>query len=149
MCRELEFPTDCVTHNDDGCSESMQKKYSRKKQKSSELSFAAPGLYPPPGTSPNCCLLVERVEGQDARFGVGADASRVDANHCIFLSAEGANTGLVDRDRNRDNCVTNVNATSNRASTSREQVAALSAAGRVAVVRQNCVNQAGVGDCRY
>jgi len=26
------------------------------------------GLYPPPGTSPSRCLLVERVERQDARF---------------------------------------------------------------------------------
>ena len=79
----------------------------RKKQKSSERAFAAPGLYPPPGTSPNCCLLVERVERQDARFGVGANAGRVDANHCIFLSAETANAGLVDRERNRLDRVAN------------------------------------------
>ena len=45
-------------------------------------------------------LLVERVESQDARFGVGASAGWVDANHCIFLSAESADAGLVDRKRN-------------------------------------------------
>ena len=45
-------------------------------------------------------LLVERVEGQDARFGVGASAGWVDANHCIFLSAEGTDASLVDRERN-------------------------------------------------
>ena len=44
---------------------------SAKSKRSSELAFAAPGLYPPPGT---CLteLLVERVERQDARFGVRA-----------------------------------------------------------------------------
>ena len=90
-------------------------------KKSSELAFAAPGLYPPPSTSPTLTkLLVERVEGQDARFGVGARTGWVDANHTVFLSAERANTSLVDGDRNCQGDVSNVDATSNRSGTSRE-----------------------------
>ncbi len=42
-------------------------------------------------------LLVEGVEGLNARFGVGADAGWIDSNHCIFLRTEAADAGLVDR----------------------------------------------------
>jgi hypothetical protein len=70
------------------------------------------GLYPSPKcTTPNCCLLVERVKRQDARFSGGANASRVDANHCILLSAETTNTGLVDCDRDRLYGVTDIDCT--------------------------------------
>jgi hypothetical protein len=72
------------------------------------------------GTSPKGYLLVERVEGQNACFRVGANASRVNPNDGVFLGAEGADTGLVDRDRNCHYGVTNVNATGDRAGTSRE-----------------------------
>ena len=77
-------------------------------------------------------LLVERVEDQDACFGVGASAGWVDANHCIFLSAEGADAGLVDRKRRGLDRVANEDATHRRASTGRERVAALAAASWVA-----------------
>src|SRR5580765_4468441 len=87
-------------------------------------------------------LLIERVEGQNARFGVGASASWVDANHCIFLSAEGADAGLVDRKRSGEDCVASEDATHRRASTGGERVSALTAARRVAVVREHGVNQA-------
>src|SRR5579872_305574 len=100
-------------------------------------------LVPSPGTSPTLTkLLVERVEGQDARFGIGARTGWVDANHTVFLSAEGADTSLVDRQRNCQSDVSNVDATSDRARTSRELIARLSTAGRVTVVGQNGVNQA-------
>lgn len=46
-------------------------------------------------------LLVQRVKGQDARFGVGANAQRVDANHRVLLGAKAADPGLVDCVRNR------------------------------------------------
>ena len=82
------------------------------------------------------CLLVERVERQDARFGVAARTSRVDANDRIFLSAERADTSLVDRDRHSQGSVSNVQASRYRTGTRSKQVAALAAASRVAVVRQ-------------
>ena len=40
----------------------------------------------------------------------GANASRVDANHRIFLSAEATDPGLVDRKRNRLDGITHVHA---------------------------------------
>ena len=76
-------------------SKNLQEKNGGKKQRAANFTFAAPGLYPPPGTSPITRLLVERVEGQDGRFSVRARTQWVDANHAIFLGAEGANTGLV------------------------------------------------------
>src|SRR5665811_2453441 len=117
-----------------------------KKTKGSERVLAALlGSYPPPGTRQTETLLVERVEGQDARFGVGAHAGRVDANHCIFLSAESANARLVNRERNRLRRITYVDATHNRAGTRGERVAALAAARRVTVVGEHGVNQASCG----
>src|SRR5215467_10524087 len=110
----------------------------QKSKRSSELSFAAPGLYPPPGTC-QTELLVERVEGQDARFGVRALSGCVDTNNRVFLSAEATNTGLVDRDRRSLNHVANVDAVHCGSGTSHEHVARLSAASRVAVVRQHGV----------
>ena len=50
-------------------------------------------------------LLIERAEGQDARFRVGASAGRVDTNHSIFFRAERADTGRVDGERGRKNRV--------------------------------------------
>src|ERR1051325_10690131 len=76
------------------------------KKRAANVTFAAPGLYPPPGTLPNLKLLVERVERQDARFGGRAHARWVDANHGIFLSTEAANTSLVHRQRPRQNRIT-------------------------------------------
>ena len=90
-------------------------------------------LYPS-RVSPDETLLVERVEGQDARFGVGASARRVDTNHCIFLSAEAANAGLVDRKRNGNDRIAYVDATHNRARASGERISALTAGCRVTVV---------------
>jgi hypothetical protein len=57
-------------------------------------------LYSEPGFN-RSRLLVEGIECQDARFSVGANASRVNPNYCIFLSAEPAEASLVDRDRHR------------------------------------------------
>src|SRR6476660_9744567 len=63
-------------------------------------------------TTVSTLLLVKRVEGADTRFGVRANTRRVDANHCIFLSAEATNASLVDRDRHRVHGVADVDATS-------------------------------------
>src|ERR1035438_6264990 len=79
--------------------------------KSGECELAAlDGLYPPRVLA-RTVLLVQRVEGQNRRFGVRAGARGIDANHCIFLGAECANTGLVDRKRSRHNRITGVDAT--------------------------------------
>src|SRR5579862_6026816 len=93
-------------------------------------------------------LLVQRVESANARFGVGARTGRVDANHCIFLGAERADTSLVDRERYRKNRVADVEGAHHRSSTSRELVTGLAAASRVAVVGQDGVNQASCGRAR-
>src|SRR5580765_3685869 len=108
--------------------------FSDKKTKEQRTCVRCSWLVPSPRYFAKLQLLVERVESQDARFGVGALSSRVHANHCLFLSAEAANTGLVDGDRRRLDGVANVDATSHRACTGREHVAALSAAARVTVV---------------
>ena len=105
-------------------------------KRSSELAFAAPGLYPPPGTC-RIELLVERVERQDARFGVRALTSWVDANHTVFLSAESTDTSGVDRQRSRRSRVTDIDATSSRSSSGNKRVTALTTASRVTVVGQN------------
>src|SRR5690242_676773 len=80
-----------------------------KKKKSSEPGSLLSGFVPSPGTSPNNDqnLLVERVECQDARFVVGANAQWIDANHSIFFRAESTDTSLVDRDRLSLNRVSN------------------------------------------
>ena len=65
------------------------------------------------GTSPKGYLLVERVEGQNSCFRVGADAGRVNANHSVFLGTKGADTGLVDCDRHPNDGVANVDAARN------------------------------------
>ena len=83
--------------------------------KTSEHELAAlDGLYPPPGARQKVSL-VQQAEGQNRRFGVRAGARGIDANHCILLGAEYANTGLVDRKRSRHNRITGVDATHNRA----------------------------------
>ena len=99
------------------------------------------GLYPPRVLCQKE-LLVERVEAEDARLGGRALSRRVDANDRIFLSAERADTSLVDGQRSRQNGVANVHATSLRTTRSAERIAALAAARRVAVVGQHGVNQA-------
>src|SRR5580658_406926 len=82
-------------------------------------------------------LLVERVEGHNARFGNRADAGRVDANHCIFLSAETANTSLVDGVRNALHGVASIHTGDDRARARGELIAALTTVSGVAVVGQN------------
>src|SRR5215831_3392014 len=81
-------------------------------------------------------LLVERVEAEDGRFGVGASACRIDTNHCIFLSAETANTGLVDGQRTCLNAVANQDGAGKGSRSGVERVSALSAARRIAIVGQ-------------
>src|ERR1039458_2512346 len=87
-------------------------------------------------------LLVQRIEGLDAGFGGGANARRVDANHCVLLRAESANAGLVDRKRNRFGRIAYVDAARDCARASGERVAALAATRRVAVVGEHGINQA-------
>src|SRR5258708_26629098 len=70
-----------------------------KKQRAASLSSLPLMTYPARVSRNQIVLLVERVEGQNARFGGGADAGWVDANDRIFLSAESANAGLVNRKR--------------------------------------------------
>ena len=89
-------------------------------------------------------LLVQRVEGEDARFRVRALSGRVDTHNGVFLGAEATNTGLVDRDRRRLNGVANVDAVHRGSRTGREHVARLSAASGIAVVRHHGVKQAVV-----
>src|SRR5450432_3353675 len=100
-----------------------------KKQRAASRSSLPWIALPSPGRA-RTSLLVERVESQSARFGVGANARWVDANHCIFLSAEAANAGLVDRKRHRHSDVAYVDAGDCSARTSRELVTALTAASR-------------------
>src|ERR1035438_1508725 len=90
-------------------------------------------------------LLIERIEYEDARFSRGANARWVDANHCIFLSAEAADTGLVDRVRNRLHRVSHVHAADHSASARGELIATLTAASGVTVVGEDGVNQASRG----
>jgi len=89
-------------------------------------------------------LLVQRVKRKDARFGVRALSRRVDTNDSVFLSAEAANTGLVDRNWRRLNGVANVDAVDRGSRSGREHVARLSAASGIAVVRHHGVKQAVV-----
>lgn len=65
-------------------------------------------------------LLIQRIEALDARFGVRTSSCRVDANDCIFLSAEAADPGLVDRKRNRLHGVADVRAAGYSAGAGRE-----------------------------
>src|SRR5215831_17417060 len=90
-----------------------------KSKRSSELAFAAPGLYPPPSTC-RTELLVERVESEDSRFGVRALSGWVDANHTVFFSAESTDTSGVDRQRSRRGGVADRDATSS-CSSSRDE----------------------------
>src|SRR3984957_20791072 len=70
---------------------------------SSELAFAAPWLVPSPEYFANShCLISSLVQrAQDLASGHGADhgASRLRANHRIFVGAEAADTGLVQGNR--------------------------------------------------
>jgi hypothetical protein len=96
------------------CLRDMLSKAEETETKSSECELAAlDGLYP--RVLARTVLLVQRVEDQNRCFGVRAGARGIDANHCIFLGAECANTGLVDRKRSRHNRITGVDATHNRA----------------------------------
>src|SRR5215475_11468617 len=90
-------------------------------------------------------LLVQRIERQDARFGVRALSGGVDTNDGVFFSAEAADTGLVDRDRGCLNGIANVDVVHRGSRTGREHVAGLSTASGVAVVRQHGVKQASSG----
>src|SRR5215467_2973320 len=87
-------------------------------------------------------LLVKRVEAEDGRFAVGANAGRIDTNHCIFLSAETANTSLVDGQRTCLNAIANEDGAGNSARSGLERVSTLSATRRIAVVGQYRVNYA-------
>ena len=71
------------------------------KQKSSELSFAAPWLVPSPRYFANFKpLLVERSQDLASCYGGNRGARRLSANHSVFERAEAADTGLVHRDWN-------------------------------------------------
>jgi hypothetical protein len=55
---------------------------------------AQPILVPVPHSPIAICqsvLLIQRIKRQHTRFGVRARASRVDANHAVFLGTERAN----------------------------------------------------------
>jgi hypothetical protein len=93
-------------------------------------------------------LLVRGVKSEDSGLGTGANASRIDTKHGVFLSAEATKTGMVDRNRHRFHCIADVDATSHSARAGREQISALSAACRVTVVGQNRIDQATGGRTR-
>jgi hypothetical protein len=110
----------------------------QKKQRAatvSSLPWMACTLF---GSSPDPCYWFKWNRG----FGVRASARGVDANHCIFLGAECAKTGLVDRKRSRHNRITGVDATHNRARARSGLEAALAAASEVTVVGEHGVNRA-------
>src|ERR1035437_8918472 len=90
-------------------------------------------------------LLVKRVEGEDGRFRVRASAQGVDANHCIFLGAEAANAGLVDRKRDRLDPIAYKDTGYGGAGGGGERISTLAAGGRVTVVGEHGVNQASRG----
>src|SRR5207245_598972 len=82
-------------------------------------------------------LLVQRIESNNARFGIGASAGRINANHCILLSAEATNAGLVDLERNTEDRISHIDGADLRASAAGEGVSAFSSVLGVAVVSQH------------
>lgn len=79
-------------------------------------------------------LLIEWIKNENPGFVVGADASRIDPDQGILFGTEGAYAGLVHRDRRSLNCVSDVDAACDRPCSRDESVAALAAAGGIAVV---------------
>src|SRR5579863_10690505 len=104
------------------------------------LRSLLPGSYPPPGTLPNGCLVVQR--GQTLAGVLAGDrATRgLHTNHSIFIRAEAADTGLVSRNRNAGREVHRGRRTTRTGRN--ERVTALGAGG------QNAVDQASSGGSR-
>jgi len=120
------------------------RKAALKKTKGSGPGSSLPcGVYPPRILRQiSIQLLVERVENQDARFSNRTNAERVNPNHGIFFGAEGTNSGLVNGGRRAFDGIAKIQARGSCASAAGELVAALTAAGRVAAVRQHRVDEA-------
>ena len=87
--------------------------FAAEKQKSSELSFAAPWLVPFPEVLrlqiQALPLLVERIKSQDPSFSVGTHPGWVDPHDRILLGTEGSDAGLVQNHRLGQNRVSNNN----------------------------------------
>src|SRR5262249_15461161 len=107
-----------------------------KRKRSSELAFAAPGLYPPPGTCQ--CLLVERQKSLATGNSGNRRARGIVTDHCVLKRAKAADTGLVDRDRVTFSVIGNRRRTGNLRCV--ELVAALCRGGRRS---QYVIDQAG------
>ena len=58
------------------------------------------------------CLLIQRVERENARFRIRALADWVDANHCVLFGAERTDASLIERDRSCQYGVTNIHSAS-------------------------------------
>src|SRR6266496_4975432 len=88
-------------------------------------------------------LLIQGIESEDPGFSIRANADWINANNGVFLGAKGANTRLVDRDRSPQNRITDVDSPRVSSRAGCKAVTALAAAGRVSVVGQHGVDQAG------
>ena len=74
----------------------------KKKQRAASVNSLPRWLIPSPRYSPksNVSYWLSGLKVRTPASVLGANAGWVDANHCIFLSAEAADAGLVDRKRN-------------------------------------------------